>query len=291
MFGYVRARRDTMPEGAWADYEAIYCTLCHTLKEGYGQRSRLFLNYDFAFLAMLLSPGDAGGARGCRRCLLHPAHGKPACAGGPWLELAAAESVVLTYWKLRDTVADEVGLSRIGARGLGLWLKGAYDRARRVCPGFDGQVSSLLEELRDLERAGCASLDRVADCFARLLRSAAPETGEQGRDRAVGELLYHLGRWIYLIDAVDDLEEDRQRGRYNAVAARFSQWSPEDREYLRQSMDHSLALAGAAFQLLEGNTWTPVMENILYSGLPGVEELVFSGKWKERQKKHRREHP
>ena len=291
MFGYVRARRDTMPGGAWENYEAVYCGLCHALKEGYGQRSRLFLNYDFAFLAMLLAPGDAAGASGCRRCPLHPVHGKPACAGGPWLELAAAESVVLTYWKLRDTVADEKGLSQMEARGLGLWLKRAYRRARERCPAFDGQVSALLEKLRGLEQAGCANLDQVADCFACLLRAAAPETGEGARDRVLGELLYHLGRWIYLIDAVDDLEEDRRRGRYNPVAARFPQWSEGDRAYLRRSMDHSLALAGAAFQLLEGNVWTPVIENILYSGLPGVEELVFSGKWNEQQKRHRREHP
>lgn len=291
MFGYVSARRDTMPEGAWESYEAVYCGLCHALKEGYGQRSRLFLNYDFAFLAMLLAPRDAAGVSGCQKCLLHPVHGKPACDGGPWLELAAAESVVLTYWKLRDSMADERGLAALEARGLGLWLGEAYGRARAVCPAFDGQVSALLEKLRGLEQAGCTSLDQVADCFACLLRSAAPETGDRARDRAMGELLYHLGRWIYLIDAVDDREEDMRRGRYNPVLARFPQWSEADREYLRQSMDHSLALAGAAFQLLEGNTWSPVVENILYSGLPGVEELVFSGKWKEQQKRHRREHP
>lgn len=291
MFGYVRARRDTMPEGGWENYEAVYCGLCHALQVDYGQRARLFLNYDFAFLAMLLAPGDARGASGCRKCLLHPVHGKPACAGGAWLELAAAESVILTYWKLRDSVADERGLTGLGARGLSLGLRGAYGKARAVCPAFDGQVSALLEKLRGLEQAGCNSLDQVADCFASLLGCAAPETGDRGRDRALGELLYHLGRWIYLVDAVDDLEEDRRWGRYNPVSARFPQWSPEDRAYLRQSMDHSLARAGAAFQLLEDNTWTPVTENILYSGLPSVEELVFSGKWKEQQKRHRREHP
>ncbi len=291
MFGYVRARKDTMPEGAWENYEAVYCGLCHTLKEQYGQRARLFLNYDFALLAMLLAPADAMRVSDCRRCFLHPVHGKPACTGGSWLEFVAAESMVLTYWKLQDAVADEKGPSQLGGRGLRLWLKRAYERARAVCPAFDEQVSTRLKELRELEQAGCASLDRVADHFACILRSAAPETGETGRDRAMGELLYHLGRWIYLIDAVDDLAEDSRQGRYNPVAVRFPKWSQEDREYLRRSMDHSLALAGAAFQLLADNAWTPVTENILYDGLPSVEELVFSGKWKEQQKKHRREHP
>jgi len=72
------------------------------------------------------------------------------------------------------------------------------------------------------------------------------------------------------------------------VACRFPEWGQEEQSYLRRTMDHSLALAGAAFQLLERTEWSPVVENILYSGLPGVEELVFSGQWRDYQKRHRR---
>lgn len=284
MFGYVRARRDTLPEGAWAEYEAAYCGLCRTMGSRYGLVSRAFLNYDFAFLAMVLAPGDAAGAGGCVRCIRHPVKGKPACPGGDWLAVAGAESVILSYWKLRDNVSDSGWFAGLGARLLCLGLRRGYRRARGEQPDFDAQVVRRLGELRQLEEERCPSIDRTADCFARLLAAAAPKTGDSARDRALEQLLYHLGRWIYLIDAVDDLSEDREAGRYNPVLARFSAWSGEDREYLRRNMDHSLALAGAAFQLLEPNPWTVVVENILYSGLPGVEELVFSGKWRERQK-------
>ena len=106
MFGYVRARKDTLTEESWADYEAVYCGLCRALGERRGLTARLFLNYDFAFLAMLLAPAGAGTGAGCRRCLLHPVKGKPACTGGEWLDIAADESVILAWWKLRDTVAD-----------------------------------------------------------------------------------------------------------------------------------------------------------------------------------------
>ncbi len=288
MFGYVRARQDTLSCEAQRAYEAVYCGLCRSLGARYGGVSRLFLNYDFAFLAMLLAPVDAVGACGRRRCPAHPIEGREDCGGGAWLELAGAESVVLAYWKLRDSAADEGFLRGLPARGLSRLLGPAYRQARENCPGFDSQVRELLDELGELEREGCPSIDRTADCFARLLKAAAPETGEQGRDRALGELLYHVGRWIYLVDAVDDLAEDKERGRFNPAAARFPAWNEEDKSYLRRTMDHSLTLAGAAFQLLEANPWTPVVENILYSGLPGVEELVFSGQWREYQKKHRR---
>lgn len=288
MFGYVRVRQDTLPEAEKAAYEAAYCGLCRSLGENYGARSRFFLNYDFAFLAMLLAPSGTEGNWTCRKCAAHPIVGRKACVGGGWLNTAGAESVILTYWKLKDNISDDSFFARIRARGFCLSLKSAYGRARKVCPAFDRETGALLADLRALERENCPSLDRTADCFARLLRGAAPPTGDQGRDRATGELLYHVGRWIYLIDAVDDLEEDRRAGRYNPVLARFPQWTQEDKAYLRQTMDHSLALAGAAFQLLEANPWSAVVENVLYSGLPGVEELVFSGKWREDQKKYRR---
>lgn len=288
MFGYVRAREDTLSPEDRAAYESVYCGLCHTLKARYGNIPRLFLNYDFVFLAMLLAPGEDPAETKSLKCPMHPRRGKPACGGGAWLDTAAGESVILTWWKLRDTVADGGFFSRLGARLLCLLLGSAYRKAKASFATFDAETAALLAEQGELERTNCPSMDRMADCFARLLAAAAPQTGEDPLDRPRAQLLYHLGRWIYLADGVDDLEEDRKRGRYNPVAARFPHWGPEEQTYLRQSMDHSLALAGAAFQLLPPNPWSGVLENIIYSGLPNVEELVFSGKWRENQTKRRR---
>ncbi|MCI9263023.1 MAG: hypothetical protein HFF06_00445 [Oscillospiraceae bacterium] len=288
MFGYVRAREDTLSPEDRAAYQSVYCGLCHTLKREYGNIPRLFLNYDFAFLAMVLAPVEERGNAGCLRCPMHPWKGRGVCPGGEWLKTAAGESVILTWWKLRDTVADGGFFARMGAQFLSLLLRPAYRKARTRYLDFDRETTLLLEEQRSLEREECTSIDRTADCFARLLGAAIPRTGEEKVDRPRAQLLYHLGRWIYLMDAVDDLEEDRKRGSYNPVAARFLDWSREEQTYLRQSMDHSLALMGAAFELLPPNPWNGVMENIIYSGLPNVEELVFSGKWRERQTKRRR---
>lgn len=287
MFGYVRAREDTLSSDVREAYAAAYCGLCHTLKKWYGTVPRLFLNYDFVFLAMLLAPEEGERAE-CEKCILHPVKGRPACQGGEWLETAAGESVILTWWKLRDTVADGGFLSRLGARFLCLAMGPSYRKARAQYPEFDTRTARLLAELRELERAKCDSIDRTADCFARLLQGAAPLTGTEQIDRPRQQLLYHLGRWIYLIDAVDDLPTDKKTGSYNPVAERFPTWSEADQAYLRRNMDHSLDLAGAAFQLLPVDTWSTVIENILYSGLPTVEELVFSGKWREYQTKRRR---
>ena len=288
MFGYVRARQDTLSEEAAEKYHAAYCGLCHVLGRRYGWFARMFLNYDFVMLAMLLAPPEASGQSSCAKCVLHPLRGKPVCKGGEWLETAGGESVILAYWKLKDTLVDGGFFSRLTARFLCLCCGPGYRRARAQFPEFDARTTQLLQRLHELEEERCPSIDQAADCFAQLLQAAAPPAGEESRDRTLEQLLYHLGRWIYLVDAVDDLEEDRRAGRYNPVAARFPDWSQEDQAALRNTMDHSLALAGAAFQLLGENAWSPVVENILYSGLSGVEELVFSGQWKQHQKRYRR---
>ena len=281
MFGYVRVRRDTLASGDRERYEVAYCGVCRAMGKEYGQFSRLFLNYDFALLAMLLAPGGQACEAGCKRCLVHPIQGRPACQDGPWLDRAAGESVILTYWKLRDTVADSGFFKGLPARFLSFLLLRGYKKARRLYGDFDTQVRFFLDKLSELEKAGCASIDQTADCFAQLLQAAVPEQERSGRDRALRLLLYHVGRWIYLIDAVEDLPKDRQSGRYNPLCFRFPEWTQEDKEYLQRSMEQSLELARSAFQLLEPNAWTLVVENILYSGLSGVQELVFTGKWQE----------
>ncbi len=288
MFGYVRVREDTLSSEDQKLYEEAYCGLCHILGERYGTYSRLFLNYDFVFLAMLLAPGDGMTAAECVKCLRHPWEGKQVCAERAWMKTTAGESVILTWWKLRDAIADGSIPERLGGRVLSLGLRSGYCKAKEELPAFDGMAARFLTELQALEAENSPSIDQTADCFARLLQAAAPKTGEERLDRPREQLLYHLGRWIYLVDAVDDFPEDQKAGRYNPVAARFPRWEREERTYLRQLMDRSLSLMGAAFQLLPRTPWSGVLENIIYGGLPGVEELVFSGRWGEHQKRHRR---
>ena len=127
------------------------------------------------------------------------------CPDSPALELAADESVILAWWQLQDAAKDGDKLGGLPDRLLGGLLTPAYRKAARSRPEFDRTVKTCLEELDILERECCPSMDRAADTFAELLRAAAPSSGEESRDRAMEQLLYHLGRWIYLLDAQDDL--------------------------------------------------------------------------------------
>ena len=189
MFGYVVPLRGELKVWELDAYQAAYCGLCHTLGRRYGFLPRLLLSYDFAFLAMLLSTESARPITQRRRCIACPIKGKQVCRESLSLDIAADESVILTYWKLMDGVADASFWKGLPSRLLVLLLRPSYHRAAKRRPDFDSRTAACLEELRFLEKERSGSLDRTADTFARILRAAAPSTGTSDRDRAVGQLL------------------------------------------------------------------------------------------------------
>ena len=275
MFGYVRPYRAELKCKDFDLYRATYCGLCRKLRQRYGLLAPLFLTYDFTFLAMLLWEREESFTPCFSRCYANPFCKKTMCPDSSALDLAADESVILTYWKVKDSVRDERGLKAALAGGLALLLTPGYRKAARLRSDFDRAVQKNLSALGQLEQEKCASLDRSADAFAQILAAAVPESNDQSR--ILKQLLYHVGRWIYLIDARDDLKEDQTEGRYNPILLRYD-GVPDDTA-LSLTMSQSLELAGAALQLGEYGCRKPVLENILYLGLPLIQRAVFDGSW------------
>ena len=282
MFGYVRPVLNRLNEEEKERYKSAYCGLCHAMGKRHGWLSRFTLNYDFAFLAILLYGSTDEQSTQCLRCPAHLLKKARECACGKAMELAADESMILTWYKLTDDVVDKGLLSGLPARFLKLLLTGAYRRAALARPEFDRQVKLQLERLRGLEKARSSQLDRTADAFASILASAAGDCGgDTVRMRAMGQLLYHLGRWIYLMDAWDDLDEDEKKGRYNPLDARFQGKARLERGYVETTVTHSARLVGAAANLIEFGCWRTIVDNMIYEGLPAVQNAVLEGRWKE----------
>lgn len=281
MFGYVRPALDRMGEEQRDAYQSAYCGLCHALGERHGWLARLTLRYDFTFLAIVLAAGGQGEGMSCRKCPIHPFREPRPCLEGAGLAAAADQSIILTWHKLSDDVDDHGFFAGLPYRSMRRAFRRACRRAAQAQPEFDAQVREGLARLRALEQARSPELDRAADAFACILARSAQAVPEERDRRALGQLLYHLGRWIYLMDAWDDLDEDEKKGRYNPLDARFGGRAREERAYLEATATHSLRLAGSAANLLELGRWTPVVENVLYSGLPAVQSAVLDGRWKE----------
>lgn len=266
--------------GEFDIYRATYCGLCRCLRKRYGPVAPMFLTFDFTFLALLLWEPEDSFVPCSGRCHANPLVKKPMCPDSNALDLAADESVILTWWKVQDAIQDNSVIGGIPARSLSLLLYPSYQKAKRIRPEFDQMVSGCVNKLSSLEKEQCASIDRTADTFANILRASIP--AEDPRSRVLGQLLYHLGRWIYLIDARDDFSEDLENGRYNPLALRYG--AEGDDQELKLTLDHSLGLMGASLQLGDFGCRTPILENIIYLGLPLVQRAVFDGSWAQLKK-------
>ena len=282
MFGYIRPLRDELKCKDFDLYRATYCGLCRTMRRRYGLLAPMLLNFDFTFLALLLTPKE-DCFTSCRgRCHANPLRTVPMCQESDSLSLAADESIILSYWKLRDSVQDDGLVGGFPARVLSWLLRPAYRKAAKACPVFDQVVIESLQELAQLEKEQCPSIDRTADAFARLLQASAPVTGTPEVDRPIRLLLYHLGRWVYLIDARDDLEQDKRSGAYNPLILRFG---PDcDDVQLNITLEHSLNMTRSALAMLDFGCRGAIIENILYLGLPTIQQSVLNGSWSQMKK-------
>lgn len=292
MFGYVRPPLEILPQEEAERFRRAYCGLCHTLGERYGPAARMILNYDFTYLAILLSdPEEAAPCR--RRCVSSPVRLRAYQPATAALELAADESVILAYWQLRDGVEDHAWASGLKYRAGARLLESAYKRAAALRPEFDQAVRRQLQLLSALEQAKDPSMDRAADSFAVLLSSAAEELTDPIRKRIMEQILYHLGRWIYLIDGADDLKKDAESGNYNPVALRYGltdgTWTPESRRDFATTLDHSIHQMAAAFELWDFGVWTPVLQSTFYGGLFQVGKAVLDGSFHRPSRKNIRE--
>lgn len=287
MFGYVTPDLPELKMKEYQRFRALYCGLCRELGARFGLPGRMILNYDFVFLAALLSEDSESCGYCMSRCAVHPIRRRCVCVSAPALTEAAGYSVILAYRKAEDGVADSRGLKKLGSAAVRTGLRRAYQKAAGEHPGFDRQVRERLSELYALEKEGCESLDETADKFALLLASASGAADEAVR-RPLEQLLYHVGRIIYIADAYADLMEDSKNGEYNPIAARFrvtgGRADGNTRESVRATLMGSARLAASAFELMPKGLWTPITENILYLGIPKMIREVTDGTYKLRKR-------
>ncbi len=285
MFGYVRLHKPSITMGEYEQYRGIYCTLCRRLGKRYGPAARMTLSYDMTFLALLhaaLEPDDLQFEKG--HCSFNPAKKCLNCRNTAATDMAADIGALLAYYKLKDTLADERLLKKLGAALL--YPLYAFDRRRAAKrrPQTDTAIAAMMAAQAAAEQAATASIDRAAEPFAQLLATLAAEVAQDDRQRTIlTRFGYCLGRWIYLIDAVDDLADDIQHRRYNPYA--LARDIPRNdtaavqaaRDYAGLTLNACLAECIAAYNLLDIRRFDGIIRNILEQGMPAMQQRVIAG--------------
>lgn len=284
MFGYVKAYQPELKVRDYEQYKAVYCSLCKTLGREYGLFARLTLSYDFTFAA-LLRLSLAGECPGFHksRCPFNPFAKCRACSGGGNVfSFTAGAAVIMTYYKLRDNLRDAGFWKRLASRLLYPFAARAHNKAKRRFPRVEEVIARMMEEQALLEHEGCGLIDRAADPTAKALAALFSMDAAQESDRRVLDRLgYCVGRWVYLIDAADDLCDDLASGDYNpyARAFRISEGDAAAMEAARENARESLLLTAAealrAYDLLEVRRFDPILRNILTDGLFESQRRLF----------------
>lgn len=292
MFGYIRPAAPRLSEAENERFRGAYCGLCHTLGSRYGFAARFLLNFDFTFLAILLSL-PAVPACATRRCMAHPCKGCGAMEETAAFDAAADRSVVLAWWQLRDHIADHGFIQGLKYRLAALFIRRAYHKARARVPDFDAAVQRHLRDLSVCEKERCASLDAAAEPFAALLAEIAAVEPDAVRRRVLRQLLYHLGRWIYLIDAADDFKKDAKSGNYNPLRFRYAidgDELPDDAKHaLGETLDASIRQMAGAYALLDAGEWAPVLDSIFYDSFYGIGKAVLEGTYRKPSRLRRKQ--
>ena len=281
MFGYIRTDTPELRVRENEYYRAVYCGLCRAQGKCTGQCSRMTLSYDMVFLALLrLAVSDEKIEFKRGRCMVHPFKKRTYLSFSAPLAYCAYAMALLTYGKVKDDLADEKGMAGLKAKLLLPIAKGMKKRVPDSFASLEKVIEEKMTELSKLEAEAPPSVDAPADLFGDILSEIAA-FGLDGNDamilRKIGK---HIGRWIYIVDAADDLKEDLEKGRFNPFSCLYGGKLLDDNA--RQSVSYSLRLelmqAEPAFDLLdltEKGDIEGIVKNIIYSGMPDVADRVL----------------
>ena len=260
MFGLVTANLPELSAEEKMRYTAVYCGICRRIRAQASNLCRLGLQYDMAFLALLLmslyEPEEAGGQRACK---LHPLKPRPWTDCDP-VRYAADMNVALAFYKCRDDRQDDKSIAAGWMAGIfSPHMQAIEDRYPRQCAA----IRDCIEALARLEKENCPNPDAPANCFGRLMGELLVYR-ENLWAPTLRRLGMALGRFIYLADAAMDYRKDRRHGRYNPWLAmgdgeKLDVW----KEYLVLAM----GACTAEYEKLPLVQDKKLLDNILYSGV------------------------
>ncbi|MFI6871304.1 DUF5685 family protein [Nocardia sp. NPDC050406] len=240
MFGLLKpcahgAAKYGIDASAW---QTQMCGLCLGLRDGHGQLARAATNTDAILLGVLTEAQqpraatrtDAGPCplRGMRRASV-------AAADSPGVRLAATASLLLGAAKIRDHI-DDGDTGPVSRRPMGRVSNRWHSRARAAADEIGLDIEPLvaaIESQARVEQAVLAAAAGEADGLDSLARLTAPTqlcaadlfahtavlAGRPENIDALREVGWHFGRIAHLADAIEDLESDAARGKFNPLTA------------------------------------------------------------------------
>lgn len=273
LFGYVVIDKPELKVSEYEAFQGYYCGLCKALKKSFSYKSRFLLSYDCVFLYVLYSSlkNDKPDIKR-QRCPIHPVE-KRFVIDTDGAEFAASMNILLSYRKFMDDAQDD---SSAKAKTAALMFKREYKSCREKYPEIAGRIEKSIDELNALETENSSDIDRTADVFASMLGYIV-STIDREDELSLYDLGYAIGRWLYLIDAYDDMDDDRLKGRYNVFLSKFGDNMEEAKASAEFNLYSAANSAGMALNRLDLKRNLGILRNIILSGLPKTTKKILLG--------------
>lgn len=289
MFGYVKPFIPELKVYENEIYKAIYCGLCKQMGRSYNQLSRLTLSYDIVFLILFaLGISNENVEFKKEKCIIHPLKKNLCLQSCKALENAADISLIFSYFKFMDNIEDEKFFKKFVSRIGLVSFKRMYEKAKAKRADIASVVEKLMHSQAEVEKNTNCSLDQACDpmatCLGLIVQTFSDDLKTQKILYRIG---YMVGRYIYIMDALDDLNKDCKTGCFNPFLNKYrsnglTQIFKIDDSIKQEifqnalwALNFSVAQLAQAFELLEFGNYKSIVKNIIYFGLKSVEKKVF----------------
>lgn len=279
MFGYVTPLKPELKIREYNQFKSYYCGVCFAIKNLYGNIPRMTLNYDMTFLALLLDGLIKEDLNiELKRCIAHPDKKKPVILNNTAINYAASMNVSLVYYKLLDDINDDNSLkSKFSLLFMKPYHKSFPDSIVKINSVIEKNLNKLssLEKTKDFK-----FIDEICNPFSIIVGTILKEFPYELKNdsKELREQLYlfgySLGKWIYLMDALDDLEEDMKNNKFNPINFLYNKDNLPYKEFLdniKQRLEFSIFnCAYTCKEILDSlplNRNKDILENIINLGM------------------------
>lgn len=261
MFGYIIINKGDMKFKEFDVYHSYYCGLCRALKDNYGVSGQLSLTYDMTFLSILLTGlYEPKTKEYTVKCVAHPFE-KHLVRQNEFSDYAADMNILFTYYKCMDDWHDDKKLTKLG---YGQLLKKGY---RKLYHHYDEKVHKidrLMKKLSQAEQKQTTDIDYMAGLFGEIMGEIMTPRQDEWQE-SLHKLGNYLGKYIYLLDAYEDIEEDIKKHRYNPLISKYE--NPDFDEEIKTILTMMMAECCKEFEKLPIIEHVEILRNILYSGV------------------------
>lgn len=267
-FGYVVVNKPELKFKEYDVYHSYYCGLCKVLKEKYGARAQISLNFDLNFISILLSGLYEPETKvEQRRCIVHPMK-KHLTRYNECVDYAAKMTIVLTYFKCEDDWQDERKVSKQAYKKL---INKAYQEVKDEYPDKVAKIEACLQEINLSEKQDKVNLDEISNHFGKVMGEICAYKNDEWYDELY-HLGFYLGKFIYFIDAYEDIESDLKKGTFNPFKELYQTDDFENRS--KEILELMISEATMAFERLPIIENASLIRNILYGGVWTRYEMV-----------------